>query len=202
MRVLSNFLMAVGVIAILIFIALVVLYCLFVLTPDIKSEIGFVPVSADAAKSFSVKYSDFEAEAKNAAAEKVKKEIQLVLTNEEVNSKIIEMMAEGTFPFREMLVNFREDACWMYLVTNNPGANAKVGMVLIPRIQNGGIRADVVDFHLGKLPLPKSIKNNTADFISIIINMENPIKNLPVDMTSLEVVNGQLTIKAMTRPSE
>jgi uncharacterized protein YpmS len=199
-RIISNLLMAIGVIAIIILAFLVAGYILFQSIPDIKAQIGEIPVSATAAQSYSEKYAAFEADIETSVAEQVKKEVALTLTDEEVNSKIVELMAEGKFPFEEMLISFRGDVCWIYFVSKTQGVNAKIGMVLRPQIQNGAIRMEVLEFHAGKLPLPQSIEVTAGDIINVLVNMENPANELPVDLTSINVGDKTITIKAMTKP--
>jgi uncharacterized protein YpmS len=201
-RVISNLLMAIGVIAIIIFALFLVGYILFQGTPEIKAEIGDIPVSAAAAQSYTDKYTAFETDVQDASAERVKKEVTITLTEEEVNSKIVELTAEGKFPFQDTLVSFKENECWIYLITDTPAANAKIGMILSPHIQNGGIKVDLLDFHIGKLPLPKSINETASDVINVLVNMENPANKMPVDLTSISIGDKTFTLKGMTRPAE
>lgn len=202
MRIISNLLMAIGVIAILIFIFVLIGYILFSSTPDIKDDIGDPIVSAAAAESYAAKYEAFETDIENSAIDKVKKEVTVTFTNEEVNSKIVELMAEGNFPFKEMRISLRQGECWLYFVTDTFGANAKIGMVLSPQIQNGDVRVDMQDFHIGKLPLPKSFDEDIANIVNVLVNMENPANDLPMQLTSVAVGDDSFTITGMTQPAE
>ena len=202
MRVISNLLMAIGVIAILVFIFVMVGYGLFTSTPDMKEQIGEPVVSADAAASYAEKYTAFVTDIEDSAIEGVKKEVTVTFTNEEVSSKIIELMAEGTFPFEDMRIALRQGECWLYFVTDTFGAKAKIGMILRPSIQNGDVRVEMVDFHLGKLPLPKSFDEDIENVVNVLVNMENPANDLPLELTSVAVGDGTFTLKGMTQPSE
>jgi uncharacterized protein YpmS len=194
--------MAIGVIAILVFAFILIGYVLFISTPDIKAEIGAVPVSAAAAESFSDKYTNFETEIEEAVDNKVKKEVTVTFTAEEVNSKIVELTAEGKFPFKEMLISFRPDACWLYFETDALVSNAKIGMIVKPYIENGNVKVEMLDFHVGKLPLPKSIDQSASEFVNVIVNMESPANNLPVIFTSVVTGDQTFTITGMTRSSD
>jgi hypothetical protein len=201
-RVISNLLMAIGVIAIIIFALFFVGYILFISTPDIKADIGEIPVTADAAASYADKYTAFETDVEEASIDRVKKEVTITLTEEEVNSKIIELMAEGKFPFKEMLISFKPDQCWLYFVTDTPAANARIGMILRPHIQNAGIKVELLDFRVGKLPLPKSIDETASDIVNVLVNMENPANNMPLQLTSIAIGDKTFTIEGMTVPGD
>jgi hypothetical protein len=201
-RIISNLLMAIGVIAIIVFIFVMVGYGLFTSTPDMKDQIGEPVVSADAAASYEEKYSTFVNDIEDSAIEGVKKEVSVTFTSEEVSSKIVELMAEGTFPFKEMRIGFRQGECWLYFVTDTFGANAKIGMILRPSIQNGDVRVEMVDFNIGKLPLPKSFDKDIESFVNVLVNMENPANDMPLVLTSVSVGDGTFTLKGMTQPAE
>jgi uncharacterized protein YpmS len=201
-RVISNLLMAIGVIAIVVFIFVMVGYGLYSSTPDMKDQIGEPVVSADAAESYAAKFSTFVNDIEDSAIEGVKKEVSVTFTIEEVSSKIVELMAEGTFPFKDMRIGLRQGECWLYFVTDTFGANAKIGMILRPSIQNGDIHIEMVDFHIGKLPLPKSFDEDIGGFVNVLVNMENPANDLPLELTSIAVGDGTFTLKGMTQPAE
>jgi hypothetical protein len=201
-RIISNLLMAIGVIAILVFIFVMVGYGLFSSTPDMKAEIGEPVVSADAAASYAEKYKVFVNDVEDSAIEGVKKEVTVTFTNEEVSSKIVELVAEGTFPFKDMRIGLKQGECWLYFVTDTFGANAKIGMILRPSVQSGDIHTEMVDFHIGKLPLPKSFDEDIAGFINVLVNMENPANDLPLELTSIAIDDGSFTLKGMTQPAE
>ena len=114
MRALTTVLMIIGAIAIIIFLFLVMGYFLFSLSPAIKSEMRISPVTYDAVQSFDNKVDSFKTEIEDAVAIENRKEVLMEITEEEMNSKIVELLAEGELPCRDLLVNFEDDYCWIY----------------------------------------------------------------------------------------
>ena len=195
MRIVTTILMAIGVLGILAFIFLIIGYFLYSLSPPIKKEMGLIPVSYAASQSLDDKIDVFKDSIKSAAAAKVERNVKLTLTEEEVNSKLIELMAEDKLPLKEVLVNFREDFCWAYAKLDNAGVDAKTGIIAQPDIVDGEITIIVTEFQLGKLPLPKSADERMGKLLDIILKVEGPVDELPLEITGFEIDDGKFTIE-------
>ena len=199
MKAISTLLMVIGVIGIIIIAAVLMGFILFSLDPPIKSQLAVTPVSADALKSFDQKITAFKQKIDAAVAAKERKEVSLTVTSEELNSKVIELLAQGELPLKEAKINFDDDLCKVYAVFNNPGINAKTGLAAQIVASKNSLKIVVVDFQLGRLPLPKSMVKSVGNILDVMFRMEGITEDLPVDITGVTVADERLTIKGMTR---
>ncbi len=199
MKAITTLLMVIGVIGIIIIAAILMGVVLFSLDPPIKSQLTPTQVSADAVKSFDQKIAALKQKVEAAATAKEKKEVTLTITADEINSKVVELLAQGELPFKEMLINFDEDLCKVYAVYNSPGINAKTGLLAQLMVNKGNIKIVVVDFQLGKLPLPKSIVKSAGSILDRMLGMQGIADDLSIDVTSITVGDERLVIKGMTR---
>lgn len=199
MKAISTLLMVIGVIGIIIIAAVLMGFILFSLDPPIKSQLSVTPVSADALKSFDQKITAFKQKINAAVAAKERKEVSLTVTSEEFNSKIVELLAQGELPLKEAKINFDDDLCKVYAVFNNPGINAKTGLAAQLVASKSNLKIIVVDFQLGRLPLPKSMVKSVGNVLDVMFMMEGITEDLPLDITGVTVADERLTIKGMTR---
>ena len=199
MKAISTILMVIGVIGIIIIAAILMGFILFSLDPPIKAQLTPTAVSADAVKSFDQKITAFKQKIEAASAAKEKKEVSVTITSEELNSKVVELLAQGELPLKEMKVNFDDDLCKVYAVLNNTGMNAKTGLVAKLLVNKGNLKIVVVDFQLGKLPLPKSMVQGVGNILDIMFRMEGMTEDLNIDITGITVSDERLIIKGITR---
>ena len=199
MKAISTILMVIGVIGIIIIAAILMGFILFSLEPPIKAQLTPTAVSADAVKSFDQKITAFKQKIEAASAAKEKKEVSVTITSEELNSKVVELLAQGELPLKEMKVNFDDDSCKVYAVLNNTGMNAKTGLVAKLLVSKGNLKIVVVDFQLGKLPLPKSMVQGVGNILDIMFRMEGMTEDLNIDITGITVSDERLIIKGITR---
>ena len=202
MRVITTFLMAIGAIGVILFLCLITGYCLFSSTPSIKDQMSLMPVTYDAAQSFDQKLDTFKSEIKTAAAAGKEEEVTLTITEEEINSKMIELLAEGELPLKEILINFNDDLCWVYSVADNPGIDAKTGVIAQLDVIEDEIKITVIDFHLGKLPLPQSVDDRVGTLLGIMLKMQGPTDDLPVKITYIDIDDGQLIVEGVTEAAK
>jgi len=199
MKIISTFLMVIGVIGIIIIAAVLMGFILFSMDPPIKSQLSPTPVSADAVKSFDQKIVAFKQKIEAAAAAKERREVNLTITSEELNSKLVELLAQGELPFKEAKINFDDNLCKMYSVFSNPGINAKTGLAAQLVASKGSLKMVVVDFQLGRLPLPKSMIKGVGNILDVMFRMEGITEDLAIDVTGVTISDERLTIKGMTR---
>jgi hypothetical protein len=202
MKILTTSLMIIGAISILFAAFLGAGLILYSLTPPIKAKMVATPVTADASKNFDKKIDAFIKDIETSAATGKEKEVTLTISEQEINSKIISVLAEGKLPFKEMLINFNEDVCWVYGAFDNNGIAAKLGLVTRVRITEGKLKILPVDFQLGSLPLPVSVNENIGSLLDIIIKMQGLGEGLPIKMTDIKMGSGQFTLKGMTKSSK
>lgn len=199
MKIISNILMVLGVIAIIVILAVVMGIVLYSMAPPLKNDLVPVPVSAEALKSFDQKVDTFIKQAEAAAEAKEQKQLTLTITDEEINSKIVEQLAQGELPVKQLMINFNEDICKVYAVLNNPGIKAKIGLVTQLTIQNKDIKLVVADLQVGRLPLTKPMVKQLGSIADILFKMEGLTSDLPVDITSISIEDELLTLKGVTR---
>ena len=202
MRILSPILMGIGVIGIIIFLLLISGLLLYSLTPSIKGHMNEAEVSFEAVESFDQKFETFEEEIKEAAAAKEARTIRLIITEEEINSKVVELIAENKLPMKELIINFNEDLCWVYVELRNPGIDAKSGVIVNLEAVDGEVKFKVFDFHLGRLLLPKSADDWLASLLEVVATTQSPIEDLPVTLTGIEIGEDDFTYEVQTKVQE
>jgi len=199
MRLLKGLLTAIGIIGVLVIIALVMGYYLFSLTPSIKEKIRPVVLTAEAAQSLDKKFSTLEADIEEAVNKKQKLKVNLTITEEEVNSKFVEILAEGKLPLKEILINFNEGYIIAFAVFDNPGVDAKTGVITRMEVLKGTPEVLVEDFELGKLPLPQDVKNGVGSLLNVLVKTKLPTGNLSLDITKITISKGKLSIEGATK---
>ena len=200
MQLISRILMGIGILGVLAGLACITGLVLFSLTPPIKSDMKVVQVSAKAAKSYNDKLAAFKSDAEKAAVAKETRDLVFSINEEEVNSKLIEIIAEGELPLQEAIINFTDDKVWVYAVLSQTLIPVKIGMTGTVGIVRNSIFASVDDFEMGRLPLPNSIHENVNNITNVFVKMQAPFDNTPVKITSISVSNNILTFRATTIP--
>lgn len=202
MRIFRAIVITLGMVGILVLLGLLFGYYLYALTPEIQTRL--VPVLPDekAALSFEEKIASFKAEIEEAADTGQKKEVNLQLTEKEINAKISKELAkaksEGKPLVEKMIVNLRGNNDGQFLVYAQlevPGINAKTGMVGQIKVVDGKPRIALSDFDLGKLPLPSFFHKRVEQLLNIFIDIE--LANLPLKITNVEIENRQLFITGL-----
>jgi hypothetical protein len=79
--------MVVGIIGIIVIVSLLTGYYLYSLSPSIQARLIPVSVSADAVQSFDQKLDELDSQIKAAVGAGENREISLIITEKEVNSK-------------------------------------------------------------------------------------------------------------------
>jgi len=187
----------IGIIGVLAFIALIIGYFLFSLTPSIKADLTPVVVSAEAAQSFDQKFKAFETELKEAVADGEEKEISMVITEQEVNNKILDVLAEGELPLKKVLINFEEDYFLVFAIVDITGADAKTGLIAETKIVKDNLKIAVKKFDLGKLPLPQCVDSGVEKLLNIMIRLR--LADLPMEISKVEISDSQLIITGLAK---
>ena len=200
MRLIRGFITAIGIIGILFIIALIMGYYLFCLTPPIKAKMAPAMPSAEAAESFNQKFETFEAEIEAAVDAGEEREVSLAITEQEVNNKMLDVLAEGELPLKSVLINFGDGHFLAYVVVENPGVSAKTGVLAQIKVVDGGLKIAVEDFDLGKLPLPQSAKNGVGELLTIMVRLK--LTDLPLEITNVEISNHKLTVVGSTKAAD
>jgi hypothetical protein len=200
MRLIKGIIMGVGVIGILVIIFLITGFYLYSLSPSILARAVPVTVTADAAQSFDKKLDTADSQIKAAVEARQKKEVTLTITESEANSKLVQMLAEGQLPLNRVLVNFGDGYFLTYAVVNAPVMDAKTATIGRITITGGKPKVVIDEFNLGKLPLPQSVKARAEQIANLLLNSE--IADVPLDITSVQFADHQVTIIGTTRTGE
>ncbi len=192
--------MAIGVIGILVIFALITGFYLYTLSPSILARAVPVTVTADAAQSFDDKLKSADTQIKAAVEAREKKELSLVITENEANSKLVQMLAEGQLPFKRILINFGDGYFLTYAVLDAPVIDAKTGTIGRIDIADGKPKIVIDEFNLGKLPLPESAKVRVEQLANIMLNSQ--LAGLPLEITSVQFQDHQLTVIGTTKTGE
>jgi hypothetical protein len=201
MRLIKGIIMAIGVIGILVILALITGFYLYSLSPSILGRAVPVTVTADAAQSFDDKLESADTQIKSAIEAREKREVSLVITENEANSKLAQMLAESQLPLkRGSLINFGDGYFLIYAVLDAPIMDAKTGTIGRIEIVDGKPKVVIDEFNLGKLPLPKSAKARVEQLANIIASLQ--LADVPLDITSVQLKDRQLTITGTTQTGD
>jgi uncharacterized protein YxeA len=176
MRIIQGIVMAIGVIAILAFVTIAIGYFLYTLTPGIQARMIPVAVTAEAAESFDQKLDDLETEIKKTAEDGDKQDITVTITENEINSKLLELLAEGK------------------------GVSAKTGAIGRIELTEGSPKIVIEDFDLGKLPLSNRFNKRVEDLTNVLVKLQ--LADWPLDMTKISITDRQLTFSAKWKTAQ
>jgi len=199
MRILQGFLIFMGGLAVLAIIALVFGYVLALLTPDIRANMRPVALSSEAVDSLNKKISDTKKITEAAYEAKISQDVQMVITEEEINSTIVMTLAEGTVPAKEMLVNFNDGYMMMYTSWSFPAIPIRTGFIGTLDAENGKPVFVIHDFYLGKLPVPDDVDIGVQGWINILFQLNAPMEELGFELKEITLTEGQLKLAGVTK---
>jgi hypothetical protein len=201
MRLIKGLIMVIGIIGVIVIFALLIGYYLYSLSPGIQARLIPVAVSADAVQSFDQKLDDLEGQIKAAVDAGENREVSLIITEKEINSKLVQMLAEGELPLlKRILINFGDGYFLTYAVVDTPGIDAKTGFMGQVEAIEGEPKIVIDEFNLGKLPLPKSVDKRAEQLLNIIVSLQLP--EVSLDITSVEIKEQQLTVTGTTKTAK
>jgi hypothetical protein len=201
MRLIKGIIMVIGVIGVMVIVALIIGYYLYSLSPRIQERLIPVAVSADAAQSFDQKLDVLESQIKAAVDAGESKQVSLIITENEINSKLVQMLAEGELsPLKRVLINLGDGYFLTYAVVDTPGIDAKTGSMGRVEVIEGKPKVVIDEFNLGKLPLPNSINRRVEQLMNIIVSLQLP--ELSPDITGVEIKNHELTVTGTTKTTK
>ncbi len=196
LKLIKGCLIFIGVITLLFIISLCFGYYLLSLPPPIKNQMVPVVLTPEAAQSLDQKLERFKTEIKNAAATGQEKEVSLIITEEEINSKLAEVIGEGKLPFTDILINFQKNNCLVYGALKTPGLSVKIGAETHAEIKDGKLKVTIDKFYCGKLPLPQKLRNIASKPLASLID---PTRELPWQITKIQITENNLIITGMTK---
>jgi len=156
-----------------------------------------VSVSSEGVETFDQKLNAFRTEIKAAVDAREKKEVTLVVTEKEVNSKLVQVLAEGELPLERILINFSDGRFLVYTIVETSGVNAKTGAIGRIEVVKGAPKIIIEDFNLGKLPLPKIVNMRVEQLANIVVRLQ--LADMSLEITSVQIKNRQLTVIGTTK---
>ena len=200
MRLIKGCITVIGIIGILVTIALVLGYYLYSLSPQIQAKMTPVAVTAEAAESFDQKFEVLETQIHETVLAGEERVTSFVITEKEVNSKLVEVLAEGALPFDQILVNFREGRFLIYAVADVPGVAARTGAIGRIQVMNGDPEVVIDDFDLGKLPLPQAANGGVEKLLDIMLKLK--LADVPLEITDVEISGRELTVSGLIKTAD
>jgi hypothetical protein len=193
MRLIKGLIMVIGIIGIIVIFVLLIGYYLYSLSPGIQAKLIPVAVSADAAQSFDQKLDDLEGQIEAAVDAGENREVSLIITEKEINSKLIQMLADGELPLlKRILINLDNGYFLAYAVVEAPGIDAKTGLMGQVEAIEGEPKIVINEFNLGKLPLPRSVDKRAEQLLNIIVSLQLP--KVSLNITGVEIKDHQMTV--------
>ena len=192
---------AIGVVTILAIIALFVGYYFVSLTPPIREQMTPVTLSAEAAQSLSRKTEAFQLEIDAAVREGKERQATLVITEEEVNSRLVELLAEDNTPVKEIMINFRKGALLRYWVFDTPVFKAKIAARTKLEAAGSKTKMTMEETNLGKLPLTPWLNQRAGDIMAwtgeVLTGIITVPGDLPLQITTINIEDGQITVNVL-----
>lgn len=156
-----------------------------------------VAPSPDAAASF-----DQKADAvRDVIATGGKKPVQMVLTEQELSSKLQETVGSSRAgEVREVVVKLGEGVVTVSAVTNLGGRDLPVEAQGRLGVSGGLLSVDLTSVKAGNLDLPAPLRSQLIEQVKQAAGLDNLQKiDLGIDVRSVRVANGQLQIEGQTR---
>lgn len=201
MRLIRTLISIIGIIGIMVIIALVIGYYLFSLTPPIKARILPVAVSAEAAQNLDQKLETVDEEIEAAVAANEEKEVRLIITEQEINNKMLDALAEGESSLKKIAINFdNKGRILVYAELETPGVDVKTGAIGQIQVMDGKPTIVIEDFDLGKLPLPQAANSGVEKLLNIMLELK--LTDIPVELTAVEITDTQLTATGLTKTTD
>ena len=188
----------VGSIVALALIVAGVAWILISLPSGIASEVTPVTSSTELARQLDAKWDEFQNAVRQAAPGT---EVTLTLTQEEVNSKINEELKTVDLPagfsIKNVNVNLVDGKILLAADATYSVLKGKAGLEASVEIVNGSPSIVVTDVDMGKLPIPQALKDQLGGLIPEGGIIQS--SGLPLDMQDIQIIDGQLIIKGVTK---
>jgi hypothetical protein len=196
MRLLRGALIATGIISAAACLLLTVGFYFIAQPPLIEAEMTMIVPTAVDAQLFDTKLEDFGQSVDQAVSGD---EVILLLTQEEVTSKIAELLqwADLDEEIQEVCFNFLEGRI-LVLAKVDVGTKVSVGLAGTMVIDEGGkpeLIIEEVDIGGGTI-LPSGVKNEVADMVPSRETLTSYIASLPIELSEVFIGDGTLIIRA------
>lgn len=190
--------MVIGSIVVLAIILAVAIFILMNRPSGITSQMTAVVSSPEAAQALDTKWTNFNNAVKEA---KPGTAVTMNLTQEEITSKINEELKGVDLPegltVDKVNVNLVDGKLLLSADVKYSVLQGIAGMELKVETVNGTPSLVVKDIDMGMLPIPQALKDQLTNLIPQggVIGLAD----LPVDITGIQIIDGQLVMAGITR---
>jgi hypothetical protein len=169
--------------------------------PNVASGLKPIVASTQSAQSFDAKVDTLKAAQDQAKKSGKAQAVEVSFSEEELTSKAGQ--ATGTIGDTGIAATDTQ----VHLSGGNiiatssvtvQGISLNIGVVATPIVENGQTKIIVKDIQTGALPLPDAVKQQINAAIGQAID---PSKlGLPIDISNMTIVNGQLVVRGTAKP--
>jgi cell pole-organizing protein PopZ len=169
--------------------------------PSVANGLAPVVASAQAAQSFDAKVDTLKAAQAEAQKTGKAQPVEIAFTEQELTSKADQasgVIGDSGIAATETQIHLSGGNVIATSSITVQGFSLIVGVVATPVVENGQTKIIVKDVQTGALPLPDAVK---AQINAAIGQAIDPSKlGLPIDISNMTIVNGQLVVKGTAEP--
>jgi uncharacterized protein YpmS len=126
--------------------------------------------------------------------------ITLTITENQLTAFIIQQLQSQTdVPFKDPQVLLRNNQIEVSGTVTSSILTAPGSMVLVPVVDQGNLKINVQSAKIGSIPIPQSTLDSLSNTINQNINSLISVNGTPLDIQSLQVADGQMTITGKAR---
>ena len=187
-----------GSVVFLVIAAAVVVFILMKSGPAITSKMMPVTSSHQSVIALDNKMTAFNTAVQNATPGTP---VSLNVTQEEITSKVNEELAGIKLPeglsLGNVTINFQDGKALVSAPIKYSVLSGTAGMALTVQTVNGTPTISVQDVDFGALPIPQALKDQLTGMIPNGGKID--IGNLPVDITGIQIIDGQIVMNGVTK---
>ena len=159
------------------------------------AQVPTVPVSDGAAASLDEKFEEFQRQIEQAYPGE---ELTLVLTEEEVTSKVTELAENGRLPvdMQDPQIHFGDGMVEAYAMVDLL-IDMQVAFQARIDINDGKPKVTVESLYFGRLPIAATFIDNVM--VALVRQMEDRLESLPIVLREIAFEDGEVTISGIKR---
>jgi uncharacterized protein YpmS len=126
--------------------------------------------------------------------------ITLTITESQLTAFIIQQLqSQNDVPFKDPQVLLRNNQIEVSGTVTSGIINAPGSMVLVPVVDQGNLKINVQSAKIGSVPVPQGTLDNLSTLINQNIDSLISVNGTPLEIQSLQVSDGQMTITGKAR---
>lgn len=189
-----------GGIILLAVVAVMAVFFLMKSSSGIASKMTPVVSSRQAVEAFDTKWISFNTAVQNATPGT---KVTLNVTQEELTSKVNDELKAVTAQLPQgmsvgnLSINLQDGKVLISAPVKYSAIEGQAAMEIAVQTINGTPKMVVDNIDMGKLPIPQSLKDQLTAIIPNGGNID--LGNLPLDITGIQIVDGQLVMDGVTK---